>query len=72
MTDIFESPDRGETVYRRHFGQTERELYSVADSKKQQERRAIWHKVLLAAEHNPDLQETLDRAQVIYELSRDD
>jgi len=26
---IYESPDKGKTVYRREFGETERELYSV-------------------------------------------
>ena len=26
---IYESPDKGKTVYRRAFGETERELYSV-------------------------------------------
>lgn len=76
MKYVYESPDGGETVYRRRMGDTERELYSVSDSKKQQEiwhaRWAIWHNVLLAAEHNPTLQEALDRARVIYELSRND
>lgn len=76
MKYIFESPDGGETVYRRKLGQTERELHSVTDNKKQQELRQtqwmIWRNILQAAEHNPALQEALDRARVIYELGRND
>lgn len=76
MEYVYESPDGGNTVYRRRFGSTERELWSAADNLKQQEvwhaRWAIWNNVLLAAEHNPALQEALDRARVIYELSRND
>ena len=76
MTYIFESPDGGETVYRRRMGETERELWSVSETLRQQDvwqaRWAIWHNVLEAAEHDPALQEALDRARVIYELSRND
>jgi predicted phosphoribosyltransferase len=32
----------------------------------------LWHDIRLAAEHIPALQEALDRAKVIYELSRQD
>jgi hypothetical protein len=76
MEYVYESPDGGETVYRRRIGQPERELWSVSESLRQQEvwhaRWAIWNNVLAAAEHNPVLQEALDRARVIYELSRND
>lgn len=76
MEYVYESPDGGETVYRRRMGSTERELWSVSEALRQQDvwhaRWAIWNNVLLAAEHNPVLQEALDRARVIYELSRND
>ena len=76
MTYIFESPDGGETVYRRHMGSTERELWSVSDALRQQDiwqaRWEIWNPVFEAAEHNPALQEALDRVRVLYELSRND
>jgi hypothetical protein len=76
MTYVYESPDGGDTVYRRRMGETERELISMSERKSQQQiahaRWAIWHKVLAAAEHNPVLQEALDRARVIYELGRYD
>ena len=76
MTYVYESPDGGDTVYRRRMGSTERELWSVSEVIKQQEiwqaRWAIWNNVLAAADHDPVLQEALDRARVIYELSRND
>jgi len=34
MTYIFESPDGGDTVYRREFGKTERELHSISEEKR--------------------------------------
>ena len=76
MTYIYESPDKGETVYRRRIGENERELWSVSETLRQQNiwkaRWEIWSPVLAAAEHNPALQEALDRARIIYELSRDE
>jgi hypothetical protein len=76
MTYIYESPDGGNTVYRRRSGQTDRELWSVSETLRQQDvfqaRWDRWSPVLAAAEHNPALQEALDRARVIYELSRND
>lgn len=76
MTYIFESPDGGDTIYRREFGKTERELHRVSEQKQQQEiaqaRWMIWRNILKAAEQDPVLQEALDRARVIYELSRND
>lgn len=76
MTYVYESPDGGETVYRRRQGETERELWSVSEALRQQDlwqaRWEIWNAVLAAAEQNPALQEALDRALVIYELSRHD
>jgi len=76
MKYVYESPDGGDTVYRRLPGQTERKLYKTSDRKKQQElaetKWAIWKNVVLAADHNPALQEALDRARVIYELTKND
>ena len=35
-TYIYESPDGGDTVYRRHFGDTQREVHSISDKKRSQ------------------------------------
>jgi hypothetical protein len=69
---IFESPDSGQTVYERVAGTLDR---VVVRDETEQERDATnrwtaWRDILRAAKHNPALSEALDRAQIIYELSR--
>jgi hypothetical protein len=71
---IYESPDNGETVYARYAGESERWL--VGQSIKAQTRvesireTQLWHDIRLAAKSNPALQEALERAIIIYELSK--
>ena len=76
MTYIFESPDGGDTVYRREFGKTERELHSISEEKRkwdqQLEEEMLWVKIAQAGQTNPALQAALDQARIIYELSRRD
>ena len=73
---IFESPDGGKTVYRRSSFDQPRELHSISKDKQLELERhdywVKWHNILEAAKTNPMLQEALDRAQVIYELSRNE
>jgi hypothetical protein len=76
MTYIFESPDGGDTVYRREFGKPQRELHSISEEKRrwdqQLEEEMLWVKIAQASRTNPALREALDQARIIYELSRDD
>jgi hypothetical protein len=76
MTYIFESPDGGDTIYRREFGKTQRELHSVSEEKRkwdqQLEEEMLWVKIAQASRNNPALQAALEQARVIYELSRHD
>jgi hypothetical protein len=76
MTYIFESPDGGNTVYRRKFGETQRELHSIGEEKRkwdqQIEEEMLWVKIFQAGHKNPALQQALDQARIIYELSRND
>jgi len=71
---IFESPDSGRTVYKRVAGTLDR--VAVKDETDQERddtnRWCAWRDILRAARHNPALSEALDRAQIIYELSRND
>lgn len=71
---IFESPDSGRTVYERVAGTLDR--IAVKDETEQERddtnRWTAWRDILRAAKHNPVLSEALDRAQIIYELSRND
>ena len=76
MTYIFESPDGGNTVYRREFGNTQRELHSIREEKRKWDQRLeqemLWVKIAQAGQTNPALQTALEQARVIYELSRHD
>jgi hypothetical protein len=73
---IYESPDGGETVYGRYRGETERFL--VGESLKALERRTgivedkLWRDIRNAAKTNPTLQQALDRAIIIYHLTKED
>jgi hypothetical protein len=75
---IYESPDGGETVYVSESGQdpSMRQLHSqsqkanvIRDGIRESQ---LWHEIRLAAKDNPALQDALDRAIVIYELSKRD
>ena len=75
MTYVYESPDNGETVYRRAIGQTKRELHSVSEPRKnlinELQESKLWGDIHRAAHTNPALQEALDRVKVIYYLTKD-
>ena len=72
---IFESPDKGETVYVREEGSTERSLYLESKDKKSLHEQIIesklWGNIHRAAKTNPALQEALDRVKVTYYLTAD-
>jgi hypothetical protein len=69
---IFESPDGGHTVYRRHPGKLDREMVTIdsyaqdkLDTLKQDK---IWGNIRRAAKSDPALKEMLDQVKVYYEL----
>jgi len=72
---IYESPDRGGTIYRRKFGEIDRELYRVSDevSEKLAEIREdeLWGEIRRAAKSNKVLQDALERVILIHQLSKD-
>ena len=63
-TYIYESPDGGDTVYRRQFGSNQRELIKVSNSV----HYTYWREMLVAAEHDEYLRDLLDRAESYYRL----
>lgn len=73
---IFESPDGGKTVTARVPHKLTKQSLNLDPLNKEQmelnEKWFMWKDVLWASKNNPALQEALDRAQVIYELSRRD
>jgi hypothetical protein len=72
---IYESPDGGDTVYRRKPGQVGRVLYSESKEKKslhdQLMESKLWGNIHRAALTDPALQAALDRVKIMYYLSND-
>ena len=72
---IFESPDKGETVYVREEGSSARSLYS--ESKKMRSlhdeitESKLWGNIHREAKINPTLQEAIERVKVTYYLTAD-
>jgi hypothetical protein len=75
MTHVYESPDKGNTVYRRKVGETTRELHSVSKRRKnlidEIKEDQLWGNIRRAAEDNPALQRALEQCIIIYHLSKD-
>lgn len=64
----------GGKVYARKVGELERTLigeeYALDINRRRMELSDLWIPILEAAEHNPALQDALDRAKLIYELTK--
>ena len=75
MTYTYESPDNGDTVYRRKVGEKERELHSVSERRKnlldEIRENQLWGNIHRAALTNLALQEALERVKIIYYLSNE-
>jgi hypothetical protein len=67
---IFESPDGGETVYRREFGEQRRELVQGDPAEVLQESQQLyrWRNILRLAKTDSELQELVERVEVYYRL----
>jgi len=73
MTKIFESPDKGETVYARKEGSSQRELHLESDKVRNLHdaimESQLWGNIHRAALTNRALQIALERVKVIYALT---
>jgi hypothetical protein len=69
---VYESPDKGETIYARKVGSTERVLISMSEKAwsriNEQEQAEIWKDIRGLAKTNPSLNDVLDRLLVVYNL----
>ena len=63
---IYESPDKGQTVYRRRFGTHHRELVSKAPEPHSV--AAHMSEIVAASEHDTALKEKLDQLMVYWRL----
>lgn len=67
-TYIYESPDGGDTIYRRKSGESRREMIREGSLKKIQRRSQLWRDIFQAAESDPILQDMLDRVEIYHSL----
>ena len=70
---IYESPDGGDTVYRRLPGTSQRDLIKekTQDLRDQILEAKLWGEIRRMAETDEGLRELLDRAIIYYNLKRD-
>jgi hypothetical protein len=76
MSDIFESPDKGKTVYKRLPGTSQRELYSDMTSNgrtlhEQLQEDQMWGEIRQMARTDAGLRDLLERAIIYYNLKRE-
>ncbi len=73
---VYESPDGGHTVYRRHIGKMDRELVSVSqeaqDKIQNLKEDKLWGNIRRASRTDSALKEMLDQVKVYYELKHND
>ena len=71
-TYIYESPDGGETVYRRAHGNTDRELHYISDKRtaliEELNHSKLWGRIHHAAKSDLALQEMINQIEVYYTL----
>ena len=65
---IYESPDGGDTIYRRKMGETNREMIRQGKLSRLQQRSQLWREIFRAAESDPVLQDMLDRVEIYHHL----
>lgn len=70
MTDpvIYESPDRGMSVYSRKIGETDKILIYESKEFKAGRRWVKFKEIINLADEEPSLNDLLEKAEVLYEL----
>jgi hypothetical protein len=72
---VYESPDGGETVYARTSGESNRvkifESDRVVNIRAELLEARLWYDICKHAQTNPVLQDALDRAILLYHLSKE-
>ena len=71
MTYIYESPDGGETVFRRRIGSDDREQISglTPDQvRARMQENQLWHEIRQAADHDAELRDMLNKVKLYYQL----
>lgn len=69
---IYESPDGGETIYRRKLNSLKRELVDISKDARIKKEEVNWREILEAAEDNLVLQNAIERVKMLYHLAKKD
>ena len=69
---IYESPDGGETIYRRKLNSLKRELVDISEKAQLDKDVTDWHEILEAAKDNIVLQNAIERVKMLYHLTKKD
>lgn len=69
---IYESPDGGETIYRRKLDSLKRELVEISEKAQLDKDVTDWHEILEAAKDNIVLQNAIERVKMLYHLTKKD
>lgn len=71
---IFESPDNGQTVYKRNLGDIERTLHYVSPKNTAAMKETLltqeWLDIRHAAKENPALQKSIEHIIMLYRLTK--
>jgi hypothetical protein len=71
-TYVYESPDGGDTIYRRPMASTQRELYRISDQKStlidDLRKSKLWGEIHRSAQSDPVLKDMLDQVEVYHTL----
>lgn len=65
---VYESPDSGDTVYRRRAGTNQREVIKEGSVRQRMLRSQLWREIFLAAETDPELTHMLEQVQIYHAL----
>ena len=65
---VYESPDRGDTLYRRRAGTNQRELVREGPLRKKVLRSQLWRDIFEAAETDPELQRLIEQVEIYHAL----
>ena len=65
---IYESPDGGDTIYRRRTGSDQRELIQTGPLHQARLRSQLWRDIFQAAESDAELQHLIDRVEIYHRL----
>ena len=65
---VYESPDGGETIYRRRMGYAERHVVQETPLRRAMLRNQLWRDIFQAAESDAELNYMIERVEIYHRL----